>query len=425
MMACNQELPSPRGLDLLSKNSHSNLTPTIFYPSDHNIDLQSFSTHALSVVRTLKKAGYEAYIVGGCIRDLLLKTEPKDFDISTSAKPEEVKTLFKNCILVGKRFRLAHIRFPNQIIEVATFRSGSNEEDSLITKDNLWGSAEEDVLRRDFTINGLFYDPSAEIIIDYTGGVEDLKNRYLRTIGDPFLRFKQDPVRMLRLLKILSRYAFTVDPKTLEALQESCHELVKSSQPRVFEEIIKVLSSGESTIFFQLASEHRVLEILFPYMAKAFSLSKTLQDQTFACLTALDTKIQKRSFCSERHFLLAILLFPIVNFNVRYKYSQYPTMTIQSTFDYIRNFLTEFFADSFTSCSKKNFILTTLLLQMQYRLTPLNAMKKEKKSFFNRRLLRHAYFREALYLLEIRSKVYPKVEATYGEWLKHYELASE
>lgn len=110
-------------------------------------------------------------------------------------------------------------------------------------------------------------------------------------------------------------------------------------------------------------------------MAKAFSLSKTLQDQTFACLTALDTKIQKRSFCSERHFLLAILLFPIVNFNVRYKYSQYPTMTIQSIFDYIRNFLTEFFADSFTSCSKKNFILTTLLLQMQYRLTPLNAMK--------------------------------------------------
>ncbi|CRH25199.1 polynucleotide adenylyltransferase PcnB [Chlamydia trachomatis] len=425
MMACNQELLSPRGLDLLSKNSHSNLTPTIFYPSDHNIDLQSFSTHALSVVRTLKKAGYEAYIVGGCIRDLLLKTEPKDFDRYRNRNLKEVKTLFKNCILVGKRFRLAHIRFPNQIIEVATFRSGSNEEDSLITKDNLWGSAEEDVLRRDFTINGLFYDPSAEIIIDYTGGVEDLKNRYLRTIGDPFLRFKQDPVRMLRLLKILSRYAFTVDPKTLEALQESRHELVKSSQPRVFEEIIKVLSSGESTIFFQLASEHRVLEILFPYMAKAFSLSKTLQDQTFACLTALDTKIQKRSFCSERHFLLAILLFPIVNFNVRYKYSQYPTMTIQSIFDYIRNFLTEFFADSFTSCSKKNFILTTLLLQMQYRLTPLNAMKKEKKSFFNRRLLRHAYFREALYLLEIRSKVYLKVEATYGEWLKHYELASE
>lgn len=111
MMACNQELLSPRGLDLLSKNSHSNLTPTIFYPSDHNIDLQSFSTHALSVVRTLKKAGYEAYIVGGCIRDLLLKTEPKDFDISTSAKPEEVKTLFKNCILVGKRFQIgrAHV----------------------------------------------------------------------------------------------------------------------------------------------------------------------------------------------------------------------------------------------------------------------------------------------------------------------------
>ena len=425
MMACNQEILPPRGLDLLSENSHSNLAPTIFYSSDHNIDLQSFSPHALSVVKTLKKAGYEAYIVGGCIRDLLLKTKPKDFDISTSAKPEEVKALFKNCILVGKRFRLAHIRFPNQIIEVATFRSGSNEEDSLITKDNLWGSAEEDVLRRDFTINGLFYDPSEEVIIDYTGGVEDLRNRYLRTIGDPFLRFKQDPVRMLRLLKILSRYAFTVDPKTLEALQESRYDLVKSSQPRVFEELIKVLNSSESTIFFQLASEYRILEILFPYMAKAFSLSKTLQDQTFACLTALDKKTRQRSCCLERHLLLAVLLFPIVNFNVRYKYSQYPTMSIQSIFDYIRNFLTEFFADPFTSCSKKNFILTTLLLQMQYRLTPPSPLKKEKKSFFNKKLLRHTYFLEALYLLEIRSKVYPKVEPIYNEWLKHYELYSE
>ncbi|EPP36393.1 poly A polymerase head domain protein, partial [Chlamydia psittaci 84-8471/1] len=168
---------------MFRKISKSAPTPIIYSAADHNIKLKDFSPHALSVVKTLRKAGHKAYIVGGCIRDLLLNTTPKDFDISTSAKPEEIKAVFKNCILVGKRFRLAHIRFSNQIIEVSTFRSGSADEDCLITKDNLWGTAEEDVLRRDFTINGLFYDPTEETIIDYTGGVSDLENRYLRTIG--------------------------------------------------------------------------------------------------------------------------------------------------------------------------------------------------------------------------------------------------
>ncbi|CRI36367.1 polynucleotide adenylyltransferase PcnB [Chlamydia pneumoniae] len=418
-MVCENNILSGRGLELLKKKSNITLTPTIYSVSNHNIKLKDFSPHALSVIKTLRKAGYIAYIVGGCIRDLLLNTTPKDFDISTSAKPEEIKAIFKNCILVGKRFRLAHIRFSKQIIEVSTFRSGSTDEDVLITKDNLWGTPEEDVLRRDFTINGLFYDPEHEEIIDYTGGVNDLRNRYLRTIGDPFTRFKQDPVRMLRLLKILSRSPFTVETQTQEALIACRQELIKSSRARVFEELIKMLNSGAAKNFFQLLIENHLLEILFPYMDKAFRLNRALEEQTATYLKALDDKILKKEAEYDRHQLMAIFLFPLVNFNVRYKHQKHPYLSLTSVFDYIKNFLEQFFADSFTSCSKKNFILTALILQMQYRLTPLIPTKKAL--FFNKKLLHHTRFLEALSLLEIRSIVYPKLDKVYVAWIRHHQ----
>lgn len=420
-MVCDNKTLLHRGLALFRKISKSTPTPIIYSAANYNIRPQDFSSHALSVIKTLRKAGHQAYVVGGCIRDLLLNTTPKDFDISTSAKPEEIKTLFKNCILVGKRFRLAHVRFANQIIEVSTFRSGSPDEDCLITKDNLWGTAEEDVLRRDFTINGLFYDPAEETIIDYTGGVNDLQNRYLQTIGDPFVRFKQDPVRMLRLLKILSRTAFTVDPKTLEALQQCRYELIKSSQARVFEELVKMLGSGVSSEFFKLTAKYQILEILFPYMAKVFHLNSKLQEQTFSYLDKLDHHILEKKRHYERHQLMAIFLFPLVNFNVRYKHRQHPSLSLNAFFDYIKSFLGKFFSDSFTNYSKKNFILTGLILQMQYRLTPLVPVKK--KHVFNYKILNHVRFSEALALLEIRSLVYPKLDKIYVAWMRHYQAS--
>src|SRR5262249_34556430 len=147
------------------------MNPTIYEQTSHQVSLDEVDPDALKVIKTLQKAGHTAYIVGGGVRDLLLKQKPKDYDISTSAKPEEIKQLFRGqCLLIGRRFRLAHIRFGKKIIEVATFRAGDNESDQLIVHDNVWGTPEQDVLRRDFTINGLFYDPSTETIIDYVGG---------------------------------------------------------------------------------------------------------------------------------------------------------------------------------------------------------------------------------------------------------------
>lgn len=395
--------------------------PTIYSPTEHNIQLHDFSPHVLFVVNTLREAGYIAYIVGGCIRDLLLRTTPKDFDVATSARPEEIKALFSNCILIGKRFRLAHIRFSNLIIEVSTFRTGNTEDGELITKDNSWGTPEEDVRRRDFTINGLFYDPNNETIIDYTGGVLDLHNHYLRTIGDPIVRFKQDPVRMLRLIKVTARFSFTIDPNTIEALEQCRYELLKSSPARVFEEIIKFLQSGYATHIFQLLSQYNILEILFPYVAKLLRVHPKLETLMLSYLNALDRNInKKRSY--ERHELMAIFLFPFVHFNVRYKYQKYTSATLTQIFEYIRNFVFNFFTDSFSKTSKKNFILISLILQMQYRLVPLNS---KKKSVSNKRFLSHKMFSEFLKLLEIRSQVFPNQKSIYLFWLQRHQQNRE
>ena len=161
----------------------------IFLDSKHPISEKSIDADALKVMHRLKRHGYSAYLVGGGVRDLLLNIAPKDFDIATSAKPDEIKALFRNCLLIGKRFRLAHIRFGSKVLEVSTFRSGQTKDSNLITHDNEFGTEEEDALRRDFTINGLFYDPQEHAIIDYVKGLKDIENRILRTIGNPTMRF--------------------------------------------------------------------------------------------------------------------------------------------------------------------------------------------------------------------------------------------
>ena len=204
------------------------MQPKIYHVDEHQIAPDEIDKHAFYVIHRLREAGHIAYLVGGGVRDLLLKQRPKDFDVSTSAKPEEIKALFRNAILIGRRFRLAHIRFGKKVIEVSTFRAGATEEAGLIVRDNEWGSEEQDVLRRDFTINGLFYDPESQKVIDYVDGYPDLEKRMLRAIGQPDIRFTQDPVRMIRLIKFSARFHFDIHRPTLEALLNCKGEILKS-----------------------------------------------------------------------------------------------------------------------------------------------------------------------------------------------------
>jgi poly(A) polymerase len=204
------------------------------------IDPRAIPDDARKIVHRLTRFGHRAYLVGGCVRDLLAGLSPKDFDIATSATPREIKRLFRNSRIIGRRFRLVHIRFGDRILEVATFRApplATDEDDPYIHRDNVFGTEEQDAERRDFTINGLFYDCEKERVVDYVGGVADLEAHALRMIGDAELRLREDPVRILRAARFAAKLALTFPPDLLEAARRHSGDLVKAAPPRVLEEL--------------------------------------------------------------------------------------------------------------------------------------------------------------------------------------------
>lgn len=235
------------------------------------LDRASIDPDADRVVRKLARNGYKAYLVGGCVRDLLVGRVPKDFDVATSATPNEIRATFRNCRIIGRRFRLAHVFFGTKIIETSTFRANPRDDDDrhdlLIRRDNVFGNETEDALRRDFTINGLFYDVEREQVIDHVGGLRDLEARLVRTIGDPDIRFQEDPVRMLRALKFAARLDFTLEPATYRSLLRWRGEISKCAPPRVLEEIYRLLRGGAARRSFELLVETGTLSVMSPHLA--------------------------------------------------------------------------------------------------------------------------------------------------------------
>jgi len=247
------------------------MSPRILERPQHTVSRKAIDPDALKVLYRLKSGGYVAYLVGGGVRDLLLGRKPKDFDIGTSAHPQQVKKLFRNCFIIGRRFRLCHIRFGRKVVECSTFRKQAEPEqgDTLIRRDNTFGTPEEDAFRRDFTVNALFYDIATFSVIDYVDGLEDLENRVIRTIGDPAVRFREDPVRMLRAAALAARLGFTIDRDTAEAIRFLRGEIVKSSPARILDELYKVLRHGASRKTFQLLHDLGLLAYLLPEAARA------------------------------------------------------------------------------------------------------------------------------------------------------------
>jgi poly(A) polymerase len=250
--------------------------------SEPAIPRELIDLDAQKVIRHLSRSGYTAYLVGGCVRDLLLGRTPKDFDVATSATPSEIRDLFRNCRIIGRRFRLAHVVFGRKIIETATFRAnprGDADEsvdgegdvgdvgELYIHRDNVFGTAEEDSRRRDFTINGLFYDMESGRVIDYVGGLDDLAQRHIRTIGEPNIRFREDPVRILRAIKFAARLSFDIEDQTYRAMIAHHAEIKKSAAPRVLEEIYRLMRGGAAVESLVLLKEVGVLELLLPEVA--------------------------------------------------------------------------------------------------------------------------------------------------------------
>jgi poly(A) polymerase len=245
--------------------------PSILERSQHPISRRDIDPNVLKVLYRLIAADYAGYLVGGGVRDLMMGRRPKDFDVATSAHPQQVRDLFRNSRLIGRRFRLVHVFFGQQNIEVATFRRRAEDvaegEDPMIRHDNTFGTAEEDAFRRDFTINALFYDPRSFEVIDYVGGVPDLHARLIRTVGDPEVRMREDPVRMIRAVRFASKLDFAIEPATRAAILRHCGDLAKSSMPRLVEEIFRTLSfKGAERALFMM-EELGLLDVLLPKLS--------------------------------------------------------------------------------------------------------------------------------------------------------------
>jgi poly(A) polymerase len=246
---------------------------------DVTLDESRLDPDAAKVIRRLERAGFQAYLVGGCVRDLLMGVPPKDFDIATSARPEDVRGLFRNCRIIGRRFRLAHILFGGgKVIEVATFRRNPQteppeddtelvEDDLLIRSDNVFGEAHEDALRRDFTMNALFYDLDRRQVLDWCGGMRDIARRTIHTIGDPAVRFREDPVRILRAIKFAARLDLGIEPDVYAAMVLQRGELARAARPRLFEEIGRLLRGGAAHRSMWLLWEVGAMAILLPELA--------------------------------------------------------------------------------------------------------------------------------------------------------------
>jgi poly(A) polymerase len=246
---------------------------------DAGFDQARVDPDAQKVVRRLTRHGFQAYLVGGGVRDLLLDRRPKDFDIATDARPEDVRRLFRNSRIIGRRFRLVHVLFGGgKVIEVATFRrspiidvdaldGASGDPDLLIRSDNAFGEAHEDALRRDFTINALFYDLDAGQILDWVGGMADIERRVVRTIGEPETRFREDPVRILRAIKFAARLDLGIDPEVYDAMVFTRASLARAARPRLFEEILRLLRGGGAHRSIWLAWELGILSVLLPELA--------------------------------------------------------------------------------------------------------------------------------------------------------------
>lgn len=258
------------------KRSSAASAPRVLSRSEHAISRKVLHPNALKVLHRLQRAKKLAYLVGGAVRDHLLGGQPKDYDVATEARPPEIKRLFRNSRIIGRRFRLAHVYFKEGIIEVSTFRRGPDPErqrgssdELLITDDNVFGTPSEDAVRRDFTINALFYNVADFTVHDYVGGVDDLRAGRIRAIGNPHVRFQEDPVRMMRACEYAGRLGFTIDDETQEGLHEQRREIDKASPARLFEEIVQLLRSGHAAAVLQWQLELGLLEYVLPDLNSA------------------------------------------------------------------------------------------------------------------------------------------------------------
>ncbi|USJ00712.1 polynucleotide adenylyltransferase PcnB [Xanthomonas prunicola] len=306
------------GSAIIEPSVTSPFTLRVIPRDQHTISRKDISPNALRVLYRLRESGFGAYLVGGAVRDLLVGHHPKDFDVATSATPEEVKALFRNCRLIGRRFRLAHVVFGREIIEVATFRANSDDgsgdrelDNGRLVRDNVYGTIEDDAIRRDFTCNALYYAIEDFSVRDYCGGFEDVQARLMKLIGDPELRYQEDPVRMLRAVRLASKLNFEIEAGTAEPIPRLAGLLSEAAPARLFEEILKLFLSGHGVASFEGLERYGLFGALFPESAAALKSNRSgaLRAMVLEGLRNTDARVANDEPVSPA-FLFALLLWP-------------------------------------------------------------------------------------------------------------------
>ena len=395
----------------------------IYSRSEHNISRSQISENALKVLYRLKKSGFDAYLVGGCVRDLLLGREPKDFDVVTNASPEQVKSTFRNCRLIGRRFRLAHIYFGREIIEVATFRGSETEEsdqqrvheDGRLLRDNIFGTIEEDVWRRDFTVNSLYYNIRDFSVVDYTDGMQDHSAAVLKLIGDPATRYREDPVRMLRAVRFAVKLGFTIHPDSEKPIHELAYLLKGIPAARLVDEVLKLFLSGYGLQTFEMLRHYGLFEVLFPASDKCLSTEDHDFPRLFLvkALQNSDDRIADGKSITPYFLLAAFLWEPLqIAANKKIQEGENETFAYQNAANEILNHQVKI-----TAIPKR-------ISQSMREVWLLQARFPRRVGVRPYRLLSHPRFRAAYDFLLIRAET-GGADPELAEWWTKFQQAGE
>jgi poly(A) polymerase len=389
--------------------------PRIVPRDAHGVSRRDISPNALRVLYKLREGGFQAYLVGGAVRDLLIGGHPKDFDVATDATPEQVKSLFRNCRLIGRRFRLAHVVFGREIIEVATFRanvddgSGDREthEEGRLLRDNVYGSVEDDALRRDFSANALYYAIEDFSVRDWTGGYEDVQARVLRLIGDPEARYREDPVRMLRAVRLAAKLDFTIDPASAAPIPALAPLLAGAAPARLFDECLKMFLAGHGEKSFLGLEANGLLPGLFPETARALATNRSgaLRAMVLQALRNTDQRVAQDKPVTPA-FLFAALLWPAYCRELAVLQKQGVDLAVAQ----------QRAADRVTLHQAERIALPrrfSLPMQEIWLLQPRFTQRLRKRVF---KLLSHPRFRAAFDFLELRLAGTPEVAADVEFW---------
>ncbi|WP_374090713.1 polynucleotide adenylyltransferase PcnB [Methylomicrobium lacus] len=395
----------------------------IYSRSEHSISRSQISDHALKVLYRLQKSGFDAYLVGGCVRDLLLGREPKDFDVVTNAHPEEIKGVFRNCRLIGRRFRLAHVHFGNEVIEVATFRgTGDQQNDNQVTndegrllRDNVYGTIEQDVWRRDFTVNALYYNIKDFSVVDYAGGMDDLKSATLRLIGDPETRFREDPVRMLRAVRFAVKLGFNLPPDCQHAMHEVAELLNSIPSARLYDEVLKLFLSGYALQTFEMLRHYGLFQVLFPETEKSLAVEENGFPKLLLikALQNSDNRIADGKTVTPYFMLAAFLWEPV---KMRTRLNRERGMDDYNAF---QSAVGEVLARQVKSTAFPRHI--SIAMREVWSLQPKFEQRLGPKPA---RLLTHPRFRAAYDFLVIRAQT-GDAEPELAEWWGQFQLADE